>query len=77
MDDSPLNKLAAELRNEIYRYALAEDQHVVLLGRDTPHFYYGQNTKPKIRLALTRTCKQIRSEGLLVLYVEEELPVFV
>ncbi|KAF2171132.1 hypothetical protein M409DRAFT_19102 [Zasmidium cellare ATCC 36951] len=56
MDNSPLNKLSAELRNQIYELALTSDNPVSISD--------GSAVQPP----LTRTCKQIRSESLLLSY---------
>ena len=57
MDDSPLNTLPAELRNEVYDLALSDE---------TTDGFPIQITKPES--ALTRACRQIRQETLAIYY---------
>ncbi|KAK3063925.1 hypothetical protein LTS18_011639 [Coniosporium uncinatum] len=50
--------LPAELRNHIYRYALTESHELVI-----------SDSAPPQQPALTRTCRQIRTEALGIFYL--------
>ncbi|KAK5122967.1 hypothetical protein LTR85_003533 [Meristemomyces frigidus] len=54
MDNSPFARLSAELRNEIYRAVFDDDESVDL--------------KQDLEPALTRTCRQLRTESALLFY---------
>ena len=53
MDDSPLNNLSAELRNRIYNFTIQATHPAELYDGD---------------LNISRTCKQIRQESLMLYY---------
>ncbi|GIZ47085.1 hypothetical protein CKM354_001018600 [Cercospora kikuchii] len=62
MDNSPLGKLSAELRNEVYRLVVsAEKPLVVCKNHSAPEL-------SAVQPALTRTCRQIREESLGMFY---------
>lgn len=56
MKNSHFNKLCAEMRNKIYELALTSDKSLSI------------NKGTAVQPPLTRVCKQIRSETLLLLY---------
>lgn len=58
MDQSPFNKLSAELRNCIYDEVLASEKRSVV----------DINTKQAAQPAITRVCRQMRDETLLLFY---------
>ena len=74
MDDSPLSKLARELRDEIWALALTQKDPVISM--DELHscskwiFFFFFFLKPRTpnRLALTLVCKQVRDEATGVFY---------
>ena len=59
MDNSPFNKLSAELRNSIYNLVMVSDNKSLRIGNDSAK-------QPPI----TRVCKQIRSECLFMFYAQ-------
>lgn len=61
MDNSPFNKLSAEIRNQIYELALTPDASI---SSDTS---LSIDKGTAVQPALTRVCKQIRSETLFLL----------
>ncbi|KAK4501802.1 hypothetical protein PRZ48_007611 [Zasmidium cellare] len=61
MDNSPFNKLSAEIRNQIWELALASDQPILRIGHPFP-------MQPLQLPPLTRTSKQIRAETRLLYY---------
>jgi len=72
MDESPLGRLAPELRNRIYELALTQERPIIMLYTHDPRYGRGQvrQAKPSTPhlLALPGTCKQARSEALQLLY---------
>lgn len=65
-DDSPLLRLAAELRNRIYRYALYQgtvDVYAKPVKKKKKDF-----PVHKADLALLSTCKQIRAEAQMIFF---------
>jgi len=61
MEKSPLIRLLAELRNQIYGFTIREPggQDIVIPRFD---IVLRIETRPASRLALTQTCRQVRSE---------------
>ncbi|TKA28148.1 hypothetical protein B0A50_04119 [Salinomyces thailandicus] len=66
MDNSPLNRLPPEIRNRIYGLALAERGPVVSeYGRRIEsRSVVVEPAPPKHRLALTKTCKEVRRDSI-------------
>lgn len=71
MEKSPLSKLAAELRNQVFEYALTSAEDIVVKPK-TDSYNDPPSYKPRYRLdtavALTMTCRQIRRETLATFY---------
>ncbi|PPJ51509.1 hypothetical protein CBER1_07967 [Cercospora berteroae] len=61
MENSPLEKLPAELRNEIYRLAVSANKPLNVCARSPG---YHKAVQPPI----TRVCRQIRGESLGIFY---------
>lgn len=59
MDQSLLNRLAAEIQSEIYHYVLIRDGPITLVDFSST----SEESYTEHMLALTSTCKQIRSES--------------
>ena len=76
MNDSPLNRLPAELRNNSYELVLTKRCRVII-----DHESVRRNAKLKApnlianALALTRTCKQIHAESAAIFYARNELTI--
>ncbi|KAK5115850.1 hypothetical protein LTR85_009444 [Meristemomyces frigidus] len=72
MDHSPLARLPAELRNEIYELALTQAEAVVDIGQRWEWRARGggiyQVTSIGEALAITKTCKQIRQESASIFF---------
>lgn len=66
MDESPLSRLSAEVRNQIYECALA-DQKIPCAYSDSWKDYISRRSF-KIAAALTQTCSQVRKESRLIFY---------
>ncbi|GIZ47088.1 hypothetical protein CKM354_001018900 [Cercospora kikuchii] len=62
MENSSLNKLSAELRNEIYELVLAQDKPLVICSE------HPNPDSTAIQPPLTRVCRQIRAEALELFY---------
>ncbi|CAK1366563.1 unnamed protein product [Cercospora beticola] len=62
MENSPLNKLSAELRNEIYELVLAQDKPLVICSE------HPDPNSTAVQPPLTRVCRQIRAEALGLFY---------
>lgn len=67
MDDSPLGRLAPELRNRIYDFALTSDEPYII---DADRIPLRQYTAPKQLnpLGLTSTCKAVYAESIQLFY---------
>lgn len=86
MDSSPLNRLPAELRNEIYELALTEPYGIVLDVNNHPaaaKYVYPKtiDTKtilrcPRPAISLLSTCKQIRDEARSIYFSVNKLVLF-
>lgn len=72
MDKSPLNKLSAELRNQIYEFALQKfDPIEIEIIAAAPHSRRSSvhsNQDTRACMALTKTCKQIHKESTGIFY---------
>ncbi|GAB1741907.1 hypothetical protein NU219Hw_g7313t1 [Hortaea werneckii] len=71
MDNSPFTKLSAELRNEIYHLVLhsPEDFKIVYIGNIIFEDKVLRNENHQVQpLALTATCKALRTETLQLFY---------
>ncbi|KAK3719148.1 hypothetical protein LTR37_004712 [Vermiconidia calcicola] len=70
MDNSPLAKLPAELRNRIYLLALRNEQPIIVVVRSggRPQEAYRRLYELRTPQALTLTCKQIRNESINMFY---------
>ena len=67
MEKSPLNKLPAELRNQIYELALFQSTGItVFVSGLRPHLF--KPTETKNILSLTETCKKLRHESSPIFY---------
>lgn len=65
MDQSPFNKLAAELRNRIYKFALIQKDPIRLqCNSDGDMARMPRHLRRKNKLAVTSMCKQMRNESL-------------
>lgn len=67
METSPFHKLPGELRDQIYVLALQQTQKIDLF-RDQSQIIIDPVLRTERVLALTATCKQIRSECLAIFY---------
>jgi hypothetical protein len=68
MDNSPLKGLPAEIRNNIYELALTQEGPVMLRKEDSSWSWRRIKDTKTQPLALTRTCKAIRSECTQLFY---------
>lgn len=62
MENSSLNRLSAELRNEIYELVLAQDKPLVICSE------HPNPDSTAVQPPLTRVCRQIRAEALELFY---------
>ena len=72
MEGSPLLDLAAELRNEIWRLVLVED-NTIDIGTTAPSCL---EEKPPAEPALLTACKQVREEAVGIYYSENTFRMF-
>lgn len=69
MESSPLVRLPAELRNQIFADALQAPGHIRLcFSYERPHDAENTQDHRSNRLSLTLTCKQIREESCLLFF---------
>ncbi|KAK4546436.1 hypothetical protein LTR36_002113 [Oleoguttula mirabilis] len=73
MDASPLKKLSAELRNRIYEFVFWRPKHRNTYISTSPSSRTGTKGQPHAYrwspdLALTTTCRQLRTETLAIFY---------
>jgi hypothetical protein len=66
----PLLRLAAELRNRIYEYALIEESGVIEVN--TGKAYGIKVCKPTRRPRLFQTCRRIRAEGMGIYHAQNQ-----
>lgn len=69
MENSPLNKISAELRNQIYELVLMHEHPISITADDYVSDLRATNFKLKSHpLALLHTCKQISNESTALFY---------
>ncbi|KAL8658092.1 MAG: hypothetical protein Q9226_001270 [Calogaya cf. arnoldii] len=73
-ENSKLDRLPVEIRNQIYRYVLGQNQHIFIRSPPTPKAFTVLTRSPteflfgEHRAALLRTCRHICAETVDLLY---------